>query len=249
MRHPRPVGRGSGFVAIIVAVAATVRLANLAASAGLSAAQYAFCGEHGQPQLLLRSPEVVSGVTMQIKARRWSNGIPDKAEIARRRVTFPSLNNMKDQYFILWIRSQRVKYWFPINIISGSEAAKNLKGFKENDVAKAVGADRLADYQLVRAIGMNIYGQADEVNKQALQMHPRLKYAKVLQYGYKEIPNNTEFNENPSKFLGLENISTIPPEAELRNVLDDAGDAVSRAGSTITKASDNIKGFLSGFGR
>ena len=30
-----------------------------------------------------------------------------------------------------------IKDWQPINIISGSEAAKTLKGFKENDIAKA----------------------------------------------------------------------------------------------------------------
>jgi len=205
---------------------------------------YVFVG--GSRGLLSRrSPDVAMG----IKSGRWQCGIPDSREIARRRVQFPSLNNMKDNYYIIYTRSPKIKDWQPINIISGSEAAKTLKGFKENDIAKAVGADKLADYQTVRALGMNIYQQKDEIKKQALGMHPNLRFCKEeYQWGYKEILNNTEFNENPGPFMNKVNISLIPPEEELRNVLDEIGDAAGGATKQLTQASDNIKGFFSGMG-
>jgi hypothetical protein len=34
------------------------------------------------------------------------------------------------------------------------------------------------------------------MKKQAVTMHSKLAVAKELQYGFKEISNNTEFNEN-----------------------------------------------------
>lgn len=170
--------------------------------------------------------------------------MPNQQEIQRRKMQLPSLNNMKDQYFILFVRSSKVKNWYPLNIISGSEAAKTLKNVKDNSIAQAVGGDKLANYQMERAIGMNIYGNKDEVKKQSLNMHPNLRFASELEYGYKEITNNTKFNDNPRFFMMLDNISSIPPEEELRNLLDDAGDAVKNAGDSISKVGDNIKGFF-----
>lgn len=157
----------------------------------------------------------------------------------------PTLNNMKDQYYILFVRSVKVRSWYPLNIISGSEAAKTLKNVKDNQLAQAVGGDRLAKYQMERAIGMQIYGNKDEVKKQSLNMHSNLRFASDLQYGYKEILNNTKFNDNPREFMMLDNITTLPPEEELRNLLDDAGEAVQSAGDSISKVGDNIKGFFS----
>merc|ERR1719190_341727 len=98
-----------------------------------------------------------------------------------RKQQWPSVQNMKDQYFILWVRSSKVKKWFPINIISGAEAAKNLKGVAKNDIAKAVGVDKLADYQVVRAIGLNLYKQIDDAKQQAIKMHKTLQYAQELE--------------------------------------------------------------------
>jgi len=162
-----------------------------------------------------------------------------------RRATYPKLTNMKDQYFIIWTRSNRVKQWQPINIISGSEAAKNLKKVTENDIAKAVGVSGLAEGQIVKAIGMSLYEKKDEVEKEAKKMHPRLNYATELTYGFKEITNNTNFNKNPGPFLQPSNISIIPPEAELRNLLDEAKDFTDKAGANFAKVGDNVKGFFS----
>jgi len=207
-------------------------------------------GQMGRSLLAARdSPERAGKVVMHLKSGRWNGGVPNKQEIERRRVQTPQVNNMKDQYFIIWVRSQMVRQWHPINIISGSEAAKTLKNVKESSVAKAVGGDKLADYQIVRAIGMQLYEQKDEVKKQAVNMHPSLSYAKNFEYGYKEILNNTKFNDNPGEDMQQVNISLIPPEAELRNLLDDAGDAFKGASDGVAKVGDNIKGFLSGDGR
>eukprot|EP00929_Paragymnodinium_shiwhaense_P068979 TRINITY_DN347_c0_g2_i1.p1 TRINITY_DN347_c0_g2~~TRINITY_DN347_c0_g2_i1.p1 ORF type:complete len:274 (+),score=69.58 TRINITY_DN347_c0_g2_i1:100-822(+) len=186
-----------------------------------------------------------SPVTMYLKSGRWSNGRPNTNEIQRRRVQNPQLNNMRDMYYILFARSKKVKQWKPINIISGSEAAKTFKNIGENQVVKALGGDKFAKGQIVKAIGMNLYQKKEEVNEQATKMHATLKYATELEYGYKEILNNTKFNDKPFSFLDNVNVSVVPPEAELRSLLDDAGDAVGNAGSSISKVGDNIKGFFS----
>merc|ERR1712100_457030 len=106
-------------------------------------------------------------------------------------------------YYILFVRSKKVKQWKPINIISGSEAAKTFKNIGENQVVKALGGDKLAKFNIVKAIGMNLYQKKEEVNEQALKMHPALKYANVLEYGYKEILDNAQFNEDP--YVSLQN--------------------------------------------
>jgi hypothetical protein len=185
-----------------------------------------------------------SAVAMRTKSRIREGGVPNQKKLAQRKMNFPSLNNLKDQYFILWARSKKVKNWYPVNIISGSEAAKNLKSAADNDLAKAVSLDRLANYQVERALGLNLYKQGDEAKKQAIKMHKPLEHAKEMQWGYKEILNNTDFNKNPGPSLALVNISIIPPEEELRNVLDDAADAASSAGDNFAKATDQVKGFF-----
>jgi len=205
--------------------------------------EVAFCGG-GQASLRAPLLDLTGRVAMEVKSGRWQAGMPNVQEIARRRIKFPSLNNLKDQYFIIFSRSKKVKNWFPINIISGSEASKSLKSATDNDIAKGVGLNKLADFQIVKAIGMNIYKQADEVKKNAIQMHPRLAYADDLEYGFKEIANNTRFNENPGPYMALKEIRMVPAEAELRNILDEAGDAASNIGDNVGKVGDNIKGFF-----
>lgn len=156
----------------------------------------------------------------------------------------PRVDNLKDQYFIIFIRSQKVKQWYPINIISGSDAAKALKGLKENQVTNALGGGRLADYQILRAVGMSVYQQKDEVMKQSVTMHPQLKHAKEVSFGFKEISDNEQFNEDPRPSLQLTNITIIPPESELRNLLDDAGEALQKTGEKVSQIGDNVKGFF-----
>lgn len=235
--------------AAVVAGLATLTLVLLSVVVPTDSSADAFCGSTGTPCLRASSLDMAGGVAMEVKSGRWSAGMPNVGEISRRKVTMPSLQNLKDQYFIVWVRSKMIKQWYPFNIISGAEAAKQLKSVAKNDIAKAVGVDKLADFQVVKAIGMSLYKQKDEVKKQALKMHPSLQYAAEVEYGYKEILNNTEFNKNPNPFMQSVNISKIPPEDELRNLLDDAADAAGKVGESITKASDNVKGFFSGFSR
>jgi len=235
-KQNRPL-RAVSTMAVIAAACATLSLISLVLNS-------AFCGVTREPHAA--APPMGSVVAMRTKSRDRQGGIPNLKEMARRKAQFPSLNNIKDQYFILWARSKKVKNWYPVNIISGSEAAKNIKSATDNDIAKAVSLDRLANYQVERALGLNLYKQGDEALKQAKKMHKMLNYAQEIQWGYKEIGNNTEFNKNPGPFLALVNISVIPPEEELRNVLDDAADAASGVGDNFAKATDQVKGFFGG---
>eukprot|EP00439_Symbiodinium_sp_Y106_P081571 s1194_g20.t1 len=178
---------------------------------------------------LREAPDVESSVTMGTRARMWQAGRPNKAMIRSRKGKMPSLNNMKDQYFIVYARSPKIKEWKPLNIVSGSEAMKTLKSATDNRIAKTVGADKLAEGQVVKGIGMQLYKQKDEIFDQAKQMHPGLSYTQEIQFGFKEIKNNTQFNDNPGSFMDMRGIELIPPEEELRNLLDAAGEAVEEA--------------------
>jgi len=165
--------------------------------------------------------------------------------IRSRKGKMPSLNNMKDQYFIVYARSPKIKEWKPLNIVSGSEAMKTLKSATDNRIAKTVGADKLAEGQVVKGIGMQLYKQKDEIFDQAKQMHPGLSYTQEIQFGFKEIKNNTQFNDNPGSFMDMRGIELIPPEEELRNLLDAAGEAVEEAQVQVGKVGDQVKGFFS----
>ncbi|CAK0865226.1 unnamed protein product [Prorocentrum cordatum] len=212
---------------------------------GLAALEGAFVG--ARPEQTLEGPRLLQKrepAVARFRSATHQAGVPNFRAIQARKVKLPSVSNMKDQYYIIWVRSAKVKQWKPINIISGAEMLKNMKKMGENDVAKAIGVGGIADYQLVRSIGLQLYQQKDEVRKNAISMHKMLKYAKELQFGFKEIANNTEFNAQPFKFMSPKNVSLIPPEEELRNILDDAGDAVKDASTEISKVGDNIKGFF-----
>jgi len=168
--------------------------------------------------------------------------------IASFKAKMPSVQNLKDQYFILFVRSVKVNMWYPINIVSGTEAAKGLQGVKENAVAKAVGIDRLLDNQVIRTLGSSIYKQKDEVIKQARSFHKALKGTDDYMWGYKEIMNNTKFNEKPTELYEMNGILIIPPEEELRNILDTVADASKTTSEAVAKVGDGIKGFLGGLG-
>lgn len=153
----------------------------------------------------------------------------------------PEINNMKDQHYILFVRSMKVKEWLPLNIISGSELVKTMKGVKDNDIAKTIGADKIADGQIIKAIGMSIYNNADDAKKQAIKVHEKLKSAKVLQFGFREISNNAKFNEDPWPFAKPRNVTLIPPEAELKNVMDKAAESMTNMSKGLTTVGDSIK--------
>jgi len=229
----------------LAGLAALVQAGSNLLSLGSSGDAAAFCGGTGC-SLRPGDVDVAGGVAMNLKSRTWSQGIPNKGMMMQKKFQMPSVSNMKDSYYVLWVRSKKVKQWKAINIVSGTEAQKGLKDATDNDLAKAVGADKLADSQIVRALGMNIYGQKEEVTKQAIQMHPSLKFASELQFGYKEIQNNTAFNEKPDELMNTLNISVIPPEEELKNIIDKAGETINATATSVSKVGDNIKGFLNG---
>jgi len=233
--------------------AAAVGALVVAFAGTLASLEGAFCG--GRSQLQIETGRQIDkrapAVTMNVRSRMYNKGQnPNFAAIQARKMKKPSVTNMKDQYYIIWVRSKKVKQWKAINIISGAEMMKNMKKMGENEMAKAVGVGQLANWQLVRSIGLQLYQQKDEVNKNAVEMHPMLKSANgSLEYGYKEILDNVDFNKSPYDYLKNVNISLIPPEDELRNILDDAGDAVKDAGTSISKVGDSVKGFFGGLSR
>mmetsp|Transcript_27280 Transcript_27280/g.50047 ORF Transcript_27280/g.50047 Transcript_27280/m.50047 type:complete len:248 (-) Transcript_27280:50-793(-) len=209
----------------------------------------AFVGS-SQPLSRVLSERFDSKVALGPKAREWAQGTPNPMLIMNKQRMSqgsPSLQNTKDQYFIMYARSAKVKQWMAFNIISGAEIIKNLKEFtKNNEFIDALGGGRFADWQAQRAIGMQVYKEQDQILESVRNMHAPIRVAKEVEWGYKEIDDNEAFNKDPTKYLGLKNVTKIPPEKELRNVLDDAGDAVSSAASSISSVPDKVKGL---FGR
>mmetsp|Transcript_31019 Transcript_31019/g.70961 ORF Transcript_31019/g.70961 Transcript_31019/m.70961 type:complete len:249 (+) Transcript_31019:65-811(+) len=210
----------------------------------------AFVGSSSQPLSRDISERFDSKVALGPRSRKWTQGTPNPILIMqekRMQQGMPTLSNAKDQYYIMYARSAKVRQWFAFNIISAADIIKNLKDFaKNNDFVNALGGGKFAEDQAVKAIGMQLYKEQDSILESVRNMHSALNSAKEVEWGYKEIMDNEEFNENPMDFLNLVNVTKIPPEQELRNVLDDAGDALSGAGQAISTVPDKVKGL---FGR
>lgn len=254
-------------MAVVMAGAAS---ALLGLSAKVSSHGLVFCGSGGlatrlsapeaQQQSLVamntiwyeRPPSigVVGGYSKKSKPKNRAGATFNGNTLMQWRMKPPSVPNLKDRYFILWVRSTVTRQWKPFNLVSDTQLGKTLETVQKNEVAKAIGVSKLAGDQMVKQIGMSIYKDLPGVKKTVLEMHPTLATTKELQFGYKEIPDNEKFNKEPFKILGsLNNVTIIPPEKELRNLLDDAGEAISSSTGAISKASDNVKSFFSGLGR
>jgi len=182
---------------------------------------------------------------------KYYYGGPDLMQLNRDQAQLPTVPNLKGQYFVIQIRSKTTKVWYPLNVIDGKDAAQFLKNVEESDIAKAVGADKLAKSQEVKAIGGSLYSQKAEIFDQAKKMYSALKYTKDedFQFGYKEVADNEKFNDDPMMDMSARGVSVIPPEEDLRDIRDDIGDAASAAQTGISKISDNVKdAFSKNFG-
>jgi len=191
---------------------------------------------------------------MKEKVDRWEN--PDspngvfQPKIAQfRKQKRIQVDNLDEDYYIIYLRSKAVRKWFPINIISGQDAAKNVKKATDNVVAKTVGLDEFANQKLIDELAKQLYKSKDEVWEQAQSMHTVLKHCTSYEFGYKMIQDNDKFNEDPSGAFDSKNITAFKSEEELRSVVDDASDTLKNTQESVAKVSDNIKGFLGNFGR
>lgn len=251
-------------LAVVIAGAASGAIGQLShVDAGLL-----FCGSGAArllPEVRVRNPVAMNtinyerrnnigadgGYSKKSKPKNKAGGTMSGAALQNWRMKPPSVPNTKDRYFLLWARSATVREWKPFNLVSGNQLGKTLESVKENSVAQAVGVSGLAAGQIVKQLGMNIYKNLADVRKQCLEMHPDLGLTKKdLEFGFKEIPDNEQFNKEPFQAMRFRNnITSIPPESELRNLLDDASDAISSTPGLVTQASDNVKNFFSGLGR
>jgi len=212
----------------------------------------AFCGAD-QPKQPLRSQVVMHG-GVRWKTNKWADpdrpdGVPQPRLVQFRKQKRAEVDNLDEDYYIIFARSKIIRKWHPINIISGQEAAKNIKKATDNVVAKTVGFDEFANSKLIDELAKSIYKNKDEVWEQATKFHPTLKYCTNYEFGYKLIEDNEKFNEDPGSALNGMNITAFKSEAELRSVVDDASDTLKSTQESVTKVSDNIKGFLGNFGR
>mmetsp|Transcript_51585 Transcript_51585/g.122741 ORF Transcript_51585/g.122741 Transcript_51585/m.122741 type:complete len:249 (+) Transcript_51585:54-800(+) len=205
----------------------------------------AFVGGSRLP--LQPTQEVDSKVAMGTRARRWNMGYPNPALTANRGGGGLPEIPLKDQYYIVYVRSKKIKQWLPFNLVNTADIVKGLKEFAaNNEFVKALGGERFAEGQATRALGMQVYKEKDDLLKRVREMHAgKIRAAgDEVEWGYKEISDNAKFNEDPTDFFLLQNITTIPPEKELRNVLDDVGDAAAGAGSALSDVSDKVKGMF-----
>lgn len=180
--------------------------------------------------------------TVKLKPKQMSQS--QKAFYRQKPMKVP---NVKEKYYILWTRSSKIKRWYPFNLISGDQLLKMAKGAEDNEIAQKVGLASLAQGQIIKRIGMQIYEKMDDTKKEVLKMHPVLTSAEGLQFGFREIDDNEAFNENAHTFFLTSNITLIPPESELRNIIDDAGTAITKTKDVLSEAGENLKGFFSSF--
>eukprot|EP00441_Pelagodinium_beii_P017283 CAMPEP_0197661860 /NCGR_PEP_ID=MMETSP1338-20131121/51713_1 /TAXON_ID=43686 ORGANISM="Pelagodinium beii, Strain RCC1491" /NCGR_SAMPLE_ID=MMETSP1338 /ASSEMBLY_ACC=CAM_ASM_000754 /LENGTH=237 /DNA_ID=CAMNT_0043239501 /DNA_START=111 /DNA_END=824 /DNA_ORIENTATION=+ len=177
------------------------------------------------------------------------NGVPNPQLKAARKMRPPQLENMDEEYWLIYIRSKKLKAWKPINVVSGAETAKQLKKTMDNDLARAVGADGFAEEQMVNGLAKQIYKGKDEMIKSASEMHTDLRWAKEFEFGYKKVLDNVKFNKDPYEEFKIVNVTAFKSEEEVRNVFDEASDAATKTQETVSNVGASLKGFLGNVGR
>lgn len=138
--------------------------------------------------------------------------------------------------FVVFIRSKNVPRWYPLNIISGGTTAKIMVAGKDTPVGKF-----LYEGALTRNLAAVVYKDEKEIRKIALKQYPVLKAASELQYGYKLIDP-----KNPNSALYSSDIIKIPPQEELKPVVEKVKDFFGNAMTGVKESFGTISNLDTG---
>lgn len=139
--------------------------------------------------------------------RRFGPGAPQQRNTPP---AFPKLEDDGNPKFVIFARDKLVPLWFPLNIVSGGSLAKIVVSAMGNDWGK-----KMAQGTLTRDLGNAIYKDEKSIRMTAIRIHPVLKSATDLEYGYKIV----DMDNQRAAFLPS-NVTKIPPREELKTVAD-----------------------------
>ncbi|XP_002961342.2 protein HHL1, chloroplastic [Selaginella moellendorffii] len=129
--------------------------------------------------------------------------------------------------FVIFIRSKNVPLWYPLNIVSGGNAAKFMVGVTKNEWGKKIYGNSLTNN-----IGAAVYKDEEKIIASVVKTYPTLKTAKEFQFGYKLVDE-----EKANEALRPVDVTLIPPKEDLKPITEKVTDFVG-------KGVDNLKSSL-----
>lgn len=124
-------------------------------------------------------------------------------QMMKKKLQIPEVDKENPQ-FVIFVRSSKVKMWYPLNIVSGGPLAKGLIAGLENDFLKG-----LANGALLNSLQEVVYKDVDAVEKAARDTIKPLAAAKELTYGFKIMDAN-----DPEGSVTPKGVKQIPLKGE-----------------------------------
>lgn len=120
--------------------------------------------------------------------------------------------------FVIFVRSTKLPFWYPVNVITGGSQAKLLLRTMESRFGQT-----LVESNLLKQLGKSLYENKQELLEGVYKQYPNLQNAEQLQFGMRILDKE---DVRRSLMPNAEGIKLIPPEEECKMVLDEARDAM-----------------------
>lgn len=133
----------------------------------------------------------------------------------------PKIEDDGNPKFVIFIRTANVYLWYPLSLITGGTTAKIMVAAKDNFLGKYIYKDTIA-----RNLAAVIYRDEKAIQNTAFKQYRVLRSAKEFRYGYKLVENN-----NVRSALSPTDVIELPPQEELKTVLDKVKDFFGEAAS------------------
>jgi len=107
--------------------------------------------------------------------------------------------------FMIYVRSAAVAQWYPVSVVTGGSAAKQLIKMVDGDTFNQFFKDRLT-----ANVSEVIYKDEQQIKNLVFQQYGLLRKAKSLVWGYKVLDA-----ENPRKSMMPTGVIKCPPKDEV----------------------------------
>ncbi|KAJ0976963.1 hypothetical protein J5N97_012437 [Dioscorea zingiberensis] len=142
----------------------------------------------------------------------------------------PKIEDDGNPKFVIFIRSSNVYLWYPLSLITGGTTAKIMVAAKDNFLGKYIYKDTIA-----RNLAAVIYKDEKEIQKTAFKQFRVLRSATSFRYGYKLVENG-----NVKAALSTSDVIELPPQEELKTVVDKVKDFFGEAASGVKESFGKI---------
>ncbi|XP_078440832.1 multidrug resistance protein [Wolffia australiana] len=178
--------------------------------------------EKQQPRLLRRQPAVViEAKGKKAMQRQFQRQAPPP---------LPKIEDDGNPRFVIFIRTDKVYLWYPLSVVTGGTTAKIMVAAKDSFIGKYIYKDTIA-----RNLAAVIYRDEKSLQKTAFKQFRVLRSATSFRYGYKLVENN-----NLRAALATSDVIELPPEEELKTVVDKVKDFFGDAGKNAKEAFGSI---------